>query len=179
MNERITLISLFDDHNMKKIMNYIDKIDDKICKVPYGKNVSNREDVDTLPYHFTLYAFDIKKENEVKNYLKTKIFTKVKVEVDKIDIIDGKEDSYVLLFHMKENEDLKKIQRDIFNEYPSGYYNPAKFQFHITIDISKDKKKEWRIKKLLEDDFVPFELEISRFGLFEIYPAKLVDIFNC
>lgn len=33
-------------------------------------------------------------------------------------------------------------------------------------------------KKILEEEFVPFELEVSKFGLFEIYPAKLVGYYE-
>lgn len=179
MNERITLISILDEENEAKITKYTSKISNKICKVPYGKGVIDREKVDTLPYHFTLYTFGIKKEQEVTKYLKTKKFSKIRVEVDKIEIINGKEDSHVLVFSIKENETLKRIQEDIYSNYPNDYYHPNHFHFHITITISKDKKMIESTKRMLEEEFVPFELEVSKFGLFEIYPAKLVECYEC
>ena len=34
------------------------------------------------------------------------------------------------------------------------------------------------MKKKIEDEFIPFELEVAKFGLFEIYPAKLVEYYE-
>ena len=71
MNERITFVSLFDNNNLAKIEYYTKQINEKLCKVPFGKNVDNREEVDTLPYHFTLSAWDISdedRENFKKEY---------------------------------------------------------------------------------------------------------------
>ncbi len=51
MNERITFISVFNDINLEKIERYTKEISGKLCKVPFGKNVDNREESDTLPYH--------------------------------------------------------------------------------------------------------------------------------
>lgn len=65
MNERITFISVFNDISLEKIEHYTKKINDKLCKVPFGKNVNNREEADTLPYHFTLSAWDISCKEKV------------------------------------------------------------------------------------------------------------------
>lgn len=89
MNERITLISILDKENEAKITKYTSKISHKLCKVPYGKGVEDREKADTLPYHFTLYTFDIKKEKEVREFLKTKELKNVKVLIDKLEILGG------------------------------------------------------------------------------------------
>ena len=45
MHERITLISHFDKDSTTKIIERINKLgkNKKICKVPFGKNVDNRE----------------------------------------------------------------------------------------------------------------------------------------
>ena len=66
-NERITFISIFDDINIEKIKYYIKQISDKLCKVPFGKNVDNRIEVDTLPYHFTLSVWNIEDKAKVRN----------------------------------------------------------------------------------------------------------------
>lgn len=35
------------------------------------------------------------------------------------------------------------------------------------------------IKNILDKAFIPFDLEVSRIVLFEIYPAKLVKEISC
>ncbi len=91
--------------------------------------------------------------------------------------MNGKENSYCLYFELENNEKLKKLQREIYNLCPSIKYNPDNFTFHITIHIDKDYKKVISIKNILEKDFKEIELIVENFGLYEIYPAKLVKIF--
>lgn len=54
MNEIITFISIFDNINLKKIEYYTKPLRENLCKVPFRKNVDNREEADTLPYYFTI-----------------------------------------------------------------------------------------------------------------------------
>ena len=56
MNERITLVSLFNQNDLDKINNLIKIIDEPLCKVPFGKNVVNREEVDTYS-SISFYSF--------------------------------------------------------------------------------------------------------------------------
>ena len=56
MNERVTLISIFDNKSLSKIEYYAKQINEKLCIVPFGKSLANRENIDTLTYHFTLSA---------------------------------------------------------------------------------------------------------------------------
>lgn len=178
MNERITLISMFDTNNLIKIEYYTKQINEKLCKVPFGKNVDNREEVDTLPYHFTLSAWDISdEENVIKELLKID-FLKLKLLINSVEIMNGKENSYVLYFSIEENEELKLLQQKIYEVLPSEKYNPNNFNFHITINIDKDYNKIISMKEKILDNFIPFELEVDNFGLYEIYPAKLIKQFN-
>jgi len=39
MNERITLVSLFDEKDIEKITQYTNLIKEEICKVPYQKTL--------------------------------------------------------------------------------------------------------------------------------------------
>lgn len=78
MNERITFVSMFDNNNLAKIEYYTKQINENLCKVPFGKNVDNREEVDTLPYHFTLSAWDISNEENVIKELSKIDFDSVK-----------------------------------------------------------------------------------------------------
>ncbi len=179
MNERITLVSLFNQNDLEKINNIIKIIDEPLCKVPFGKNVDNRIKADTLPYHFTFSAWDISQENFILQELSNINFNSFKVNVDSIEIMNGKENSHVLYFNIKASDELKLLQEKIYNILPSEKYNPNKFQFHITITIDKDYEKIIRIKNKLEEIFIPFDLEINSIGLFEIYPANLIKTINC
>ena len=178
MNERITFISVFDDRNIEKIKYYVKKINGKLCKVPFGKNVNDRIEADTLPYHFTLSAWDIKDKEEVIKALSQIVFSKLKIYINYVEIMNGKENSYVLYFNVEENKKLKLLQDQIYHVLPSERYNPENFKFHITIHIDKDYNKIISMKEQILQDFKPFELEVDTFRLYEIYPAKLVKQFN-
>lgn len=174
MNERITLVSLFDQINLSKINAIINKITMHLCKVPFGKNVDDRMKADTLPFHFTIFSWSIEKEKEVKTFLNNMSFTPFKVLVQTIEIVNGNEDSFELRFCIEKSENLEQLQNYILNHYSSKYYNPTTFHFHITIHIDKDYKIVKNMQEILLQDFAPFELEINTLGLFTIWPAQLV-----
>ena len=178
MNEKVTLISLFNLENLNKIDNIIKTISKPLCKVPFGRNVDNRKQADTLPYHFTLSAWNIEDEESVKKALTQIEFPKIKIFINNVEIMRGKENSYVLYFNIEENEKLKLLQKQIYRILPSERYNPENFKFHITIHIDKDYNKIISMKEQILQDFKPFELDINTLGLYEIYPAKLVKQFN-
>ena len=178
MNKRITFISVFDDRNMEKIKYYIKKINEKLCKVPFGKSVNNRIEADTLPYHFTLLAWDMKDKEKVITALSQIVFSKLKIYIKNVEIMNGKENSYVLYFSIEENKELKLLQEQIYHILPSERYNPENFKFHITIHIDKDYSKILSMKEQILQNFKPFELEVDTFRLYEIYPVKLVKQFN-
>ena len=178
MHKRITLVSIFDNINMKKIEYYTKQINESLCKVPFGKNVANRIEADTLPYHFTLSAWNIEDEEKIKNVLSQIEFSKLKIYINNVEIMHGKENSYVLYFNIEENEKLKLLQKQIYQHLPSKKYNPENSKFHITIHIDKDYNKIIAMQEKILQDFKPFELEVSIFRLYEIYPAILVKQFN-
>ena len=178
MKKRITLISTFDDISIKKIEYSIRQVSEKLCKVPFGKIVGNRIEMDTLPYHFTLSAWDIENEKNVKKNLSQIEFPKLKIYINNVEIMNGKENSYVLYFNIEENEKLKLLQKQIYQYLPTEKYNPENFIFHITIHIDKDFEKIASIKEKILQNFKPFELEVNSFELYEIYPAKLIKRFN-
>lgn len=160
MNSRVTLITLFSEESLKKIDKLVSSVDEKMCKVSFGRNV-NRCEVDTLPFHLTLSAWDINKKDEVVFKLNSINFNSFKLVVDGLGIMNGKEGSHVLYLA-------------IYLCLPNERYNPNKFKFHITIHIDQDYEKILEIKNKIEEDFVPFELEVNSIGLFNIYPASLV-----
>lgn len=178
MNERITFISVFDDINLRRIEHYTKQLNYELCKVPFGKNVDSCREVDTLPYHFTLSAWDIEDEEKVLNELSKVEYPKLRILINDIEIMNGKENSYVLCFGIEKSEELKLLQSQIYQMLPSEKYNPESFNFHITIHIDKDYAKIISMKEKLLENFIPFELEVDTFGLYEIYPAKMVKQFK-
>ena len=105
-------------------------------------------------------------------------FNSFKITASSIEVMNGRENSYVLYFKIKKNRELKELQEKVYNILPIEKYNPNKFKFHITIHIDKDYDKIIKIKKELEQSFIPFELTVSSIGSFEIYPAKLLGKYS-
>lgn len=178
MNERITFISTFSQKSLEIIKNYTKDLNQKLCKVPFGKNVDNREEADTLPFHFTLSAWDISNKDKVVFELSRIEYFKLKIKIDNIEIMNGKENSYVLYFNIEKSKELQSLHSKIYQALPSEKYNPENFNFHITIHIDKDYAKINSMKQKLLENFTPFELEVDNFALYEIYPAKIVKKFN-
>lgn len=174
MNERITCVTLFDDASIEKIKSLIEGLPKPLCKVPYGKNVADRFLADTLPYHFTLCAWDIARKEKVIEALKEMEFPTFKILVEEVSVLSGSEDSLMLLLHIARNETLDKMQSFLYERVPVEHYNPDHFQFHITIHCDQDHAKILEMKDFLKEKFSPFELEVCKFGLFEIYPASFI-----
>lgn len=178
MNERITLISILKESEVSKIQELTKVLEKPLCKVPFGKSVIDRLSADTLPTHFTLFVWSIVEEEEVKGFLDQIIFPKLQLFINKIMVKDGKEDSKVLYFSVVPTKELLDLEKQIYAKFPIEAYHPDTFNFHITIHIDKNEEKIMHMKRELEQSFKPFILEINQFGLYEIYPAKLVKLIN-
>lgn len=147
MNKRITLISNFDAESISKIQEKLKVIKNiNLCKVPFGKNIINREKADTLPFHFTFCAWDINLEKKILISLAKIKFRSFQIKIVDVKIMSGKDNSYVLYFSIDDNEYLKKLQKEIYNINPASKYNPDNFKFHITIHIDKDYNNIINIK---------------------------------
>lgn len=175
MNNRLTLITLFSEQDLEKLKQNLNSFNTSFCKIPYGKGVENRELEDTLPFHLTLSTWTIKKQEEVIQKLSFLSFPPFKILIDDINIMNGAEDSLVLYYHIKNNKQLKKLQYQIYEILPNNYYDPKTFEVHITIHIDKEKEKIQKLKELLLKEFVPIELEVTSLGLYQIYPAILLQ----
>ncbi len=101
MHERITCISYFKSAELEQINNLLKHIEEPLCKVPFGKNVEDRKKADTLPYHFTLSAWDIERKEEVLQALSKIAFHPFKIQIDKIEIRKGKENTLYFIFIFK------------------------------------------------------------------------------
>ena len=65
MGKRITLISLMNQSEIDKIDNLMNVLKEKTCKVPFGIDDGKRYEIDSLPYHFTIFATDKKNQNKI------------------------------------------------------------------------------------------------------------------
>ena len=178
MNERITLVSSFNQQGLNKIKKYLEKTTDKLCKVPFIKTIDNRLEVDTLPYHFTISTWGVEVAEKVKTELQKTEFSKLKIYVDNIKIMCRDDNTYILYFNIRQNKKLKALQKNIYNILPNDKYNPETFNFHITIHIDRDYNKLLLIKEKILSNFKPFTFFIDTFCLYEIYPAKLIQEFK-
>ena len=174
MNERITFICTFNDADLEKIMNYVNKLDNDICKVPFGKNVLDRYSADTLPYHFTLIYWRIEDEKQVIDALSKIKLPELKVVVNGIGMMRTSDDSYELFFNIEQNEELKLVQQELYDLLPSDIYKIGRRSFHISIHADKDYDKVVKMREILMEDFSPFELNVKFYKLYRIYPAELV-----
>ena len=115
MNERITLVSSFNQQGLNKIKKYLEKTTDKLCKVPFIKTIDNRLEVDTLPYHFTISTWGVEVAEKVKTELQKTEFSKLKIYVDDIKIMCRDDNTYILYFNIRQNKKLKALQKNIYN----------------------------------------------------------------
>jgi 2'-5' RNA ligase len=162
---------MFDNVSLDKINKLIEKINVPMCKVPYGATTDEREKNDNLPFHFTISAWDKRLEDNIINMLKDINFKPIHIFIDKVEIMNSKENSFVLYLLPREDNELRNILKLVYKDYPTEKYNPDTFLFHITVDVDKDFNKVESIRNILLKDFVPFEIIIDKLGLFEIYPA--------
>ena len=169
---RITLITKFERNQLKKVYEYIEDIDFKMCKVPYGINDELRYEIDNLPYHFTIFATDKRNERKILNIANNIKMNKITLKINDVRI-KGKNNSFVLYFAIEENKDIKELQGKFFSQIPGEHYNPDKFNFHMTLHIDKDEKLVNKLKKEIELNFKQFELEFDELVLYD-YPGDMI-----
>lgn len=174
---RITLITNFKEKELDKINNQLKNIDYHMCKVPYGINDELRNEIDNLPYHFTIFATDKQNESKLLNIASGIKMNKIKLKINDIRIMSGRNNSYVLYFSIEENEDIKELQRKFFLQIPGEHYDPDKFTFHMTLHIDKDEKIVNKLKQQIEVNFNPFELEFDELVLYN-YPGDMIKEIN-
>lgn len=138
MSKRITLISLLEEKELRKVESLMSVIKEKTCKVPYGINDEKREEIDNLPYHFTIFA--TKKENQEKmlKIAKSIKVSEIQLKIDNIKIKEASQESYCLYLSIEESQAIKDLQRIFYKEFPKEYYNPDHFIFHMTLQIDRD-----------------------------------------
>lgn len=165
MQTRITLIACFDNKSIKEIEEKLKLLDGyKLCKVPL--HTANREENDTLPFHITLSAWNIEKENFI---------------VEKMNALQFAEKSVVFefayvgcLLYLKpvDESSIRNLQVQAYNLLPTEKYNPQEYMLHSTMNINSDCETIKKQCNLLKG--IKLTLKIKEIRLYEIYPAKCV-----
>ncbi|MCI8352611.1 MAG: hypothetical protein HFJ58_03235 [Clostridia bacterium] len=178
MKRRYTCITLFDEKSLEEIYNILSKLTAyKLCKVPYLKypyTLKDREEADTLPYHFTLSYWDENNKEEAIKIFNTIHMKRIEVLVEDVKIKQGNEDSFNMYFSFVPNNNLKEIQSQIYNKTKNEKFNPNTYLPHISIHSDKDYNKLIEMRNVIMENFKPFRISFDKLGLFEIYPAKRI-----
>lgn len=178
MKKRITCITLFNEESLSKIKKILLKLENyNLCKVPYLKEpyaLENREEVDTLPYHFTLSYWDENNKEEAIKCFNSISMRKIEILVEDVKIKEGNENSYNMYFSFKPSNDLKEIQAQLYNMTKNEKFNPTTYTPHISIHTDKDYNKLTEMKNIIMEDFEPFTVSFDKLDLFEIYPPTKV-----
>ena len=111
---RITLITKFKE---KELNNQLKNIHYHMCKVPYGINDELKNEIDNLPYHFTIFATDKQNESKLLNIASDIKMNKIKLKINDIRIMNGRNNSFVLYFSIEENKDIKELQKNSFYKF--------------------------------------------------------------
>ena len=104
-------------------------------------------------------------------------FCPFEVVVDGIDVMKGKDDSYVLYFKIMQNQNMDNLRKSVYALLGNPSYLPDRHINHITLNITKDKQQTKHLKLTLKD-ISPFPLKITSLGLFQIWPGKLQTIYE-
>lgn len=174
---RIVLISKFNKSDEDKIAKLVSMTNIKTCKLSYGIHDENRKEYDTLPYHITIFGTNKENENKFIELINTIKIGKININVIDIDIMLGNDNSKVLYLELEENEKLKELQGIIRKYFPSKYYNPEIYKFHITIDIDKDEEKINMLYEKILDEFKPFSITLDELALYD-YPGNMIKTFK-
>lgn len=174
MGKRATIIALFDEQSLSKFKYVTDKVNSPLCKVPYREE--NREELDTLPYHFTFCVWDAQDRDKAIEVFKEINCKEIILNIIGLSIKESYNNSWNLYFDMEPNDELYSLQKEIYSKSRVEKYNPDTFIPHITIHCDRNYNKILDLKKKLDKDFVPFKVKFNKIGLFEIYPAKRIEI---
>lgn len=171
------MISFMNKTELDKVEKLMNNIQIKTCKVPYGIDDENRYNIDNLPYHFTIFATNKENQKEIIKIAQKIDIDKIKVKVNNVKIMKGRNASFVLYLAIEDNEEIKELQRIFFNEFPKEKYNPEEFTFHLTLHIDKDYDKVLELQNTINDNFKPFYLEFNKLALYD-YPGDVIELID-
>lgn len=173
-----TLLTLFDECSYRKLYSVSSNVNFyNLCRVPYGRVSDDlRCLLYTLPLHFTISS---SKDglSDIMKKMRNFSFFPFEVVVDGIDVMKGKDDSYVLYFKIRQNQNMDNLRKSVYALLGNPSYLPDRHINHITLNITKDKQQTKHLKRALKD-ISPFPLKITSLGLFQIWPGKLQTIYE-
>ena len=173
-----TLITLFDECSYRKLYSVLDNVNfDNLCRVPYGRVSDDlRCLLDTLPLHFTISS---SKDglSDIMEKMRNFSFCPFEVVVNGIDVMSGKENSYVLYFKISQNKNMDNLRKNVYALLGNPTYLPDRHINHMTLSITKDKQQIVQLKRAL-NNLPPFSLTIISLGLYKIWPGKLQAIYG-
>ena len=171
MSKRITCVALFAPEDLAKIESLV-SVAGENNKVPCF--VEGRENLDTLPRHSTLIAWDASLKEEIIKAFRTIKTGDMALEVSSVKLNQAKDKSYVLKFIVNWNENLKQVQKALYNLLPNERFEPNAYETHITIHADWDYEKILKMQALINANFEPFTMKVDEIGIFEIYPAESI-----
>ena len=173
-----TLITLFDECSYRKLYSVSSNVNfDNLCRVPYGRVSDDlRCLLDTLPLHFTISS---SKDglSDIMEKMRNFSFCPFEVVVNGIDVMSGKENSYVLYFKISQNKNMDNLRKNVYALLGNPTYLPDRHINHMTLSITKDKQQIVQLKRAL-NNLPPFSLTIISLGLYKIWPGKLQAIYG-
>lgn len=173
-----TLITLFDECSYRKLYSVLGNVNfDNLCRVPYGRVSDDlRCLLDTLPLHFTISS---SKDglSDIMEKMRNFSFCPFEVVVNGIDVMSGKENSYVLYFKISQNKNMDNLRKNVYALLGNPTYLPDRHINHMTLSITKDKQQIVQLKRAL-NNLPPFSLTIISLGLYKIWPGKLQAIYG-
>lgn len=171
---RITLITYFDEKQLDIISKFLENINLKMCKVPYGINDNKRYEIDNLPYHFTIFTTDKINQNKLLEIAKNTKMKKIKLKINKVKIGNIKNGSFILYFGIEDNCFMKNLQRNFYEVIPEEKYNPDNFNFHMTLHIDKSFNIVNNLFEMIQLKFKPFSIEFNKLTLYD-YPGEIIE----
>lgn len=173
-----TLVTLFDECSYRKLYSVLGNVDiGSLCRIPYGRVADDlRFLLDTLPLHFTVSS---SKDclSDLMERMRKFSFYPFEVVVNGIDVMSGKEDSYVLYFKIRQDSNMDNLRRSVYSLLSNPSYLPDRHINHMTLSITKDKQQMEQLIRTLKD-IPPVPLKITSLGLFKIWPGKLQAIYE-
>lgn len=173
-HKRITLVSLIDKESTDKVRSLLEVITEHMCKVPYGIDDENRYEIDTLPYHFTVFATYKENQDKMLEMMRNIEYPPITVEISDIKIKESSGGGYVLYLSPSENENLRNLQRLFYQEISTEKtYNPDTFLFHMSLHMDHDYDKIFNMQQMIRRNFKPFTVVFHQLGLFD-YPGDIL-----
>lgn len=173
-----TLVTLFDECSYLRLYSVLGNVDiGSLCRIPYGRVADDlRFLLDTLPLHFTISS---SKDclSDIMEKLRTFSFCPFEVVVNGINVMSGKENSYVLYFKISQNKNMDNLRKNVYALLGNPTYLPDRHINHMTLSITKDKQQIVQLKRAL-NNLPPFSLTIISLGLYKIWLGKLQAIYG-